>query len=302
MSKKQKSKKYPGVRYRQHPTRRHGVKYDRYYFIRYSLNGKGREEGLGWSSEGWTEQKAALILAELKQAKTTGKGEATLRERRDNIRAKKEQERMNNLTFSEFFTQTYFPQALQNKTEKTCIREENFFRIWISPVIGSRPLNKISPLHLEKIKKNMGDAGRAPRTIHYCLAVIRQVFNLAKALNLYVGDNPVSKVKKPTADNKRMRYLSDDEVNILLAELKKHAPQLHDMALLSLQTGMRAGEIFNLTWGNIDLDEGFIMVVDTKAKRNRLCLKDGGRGNLQNLFSQIGTDRRLERSQTPFLV
>ena len=58
--------KYPGIRYYEHPTRKHGIKRDRYYAIRYQKDGKRVEEGLGFTSEGWTLQKAVLQLAEFK--------------------------------------------------------------------------------------------------------------------------------------------------------------------------------------------------------------------------------------------
>ena len=67
------SSKYKGVRYYQHPTRKHGVKFDRYIAIRYQNDGKRTEEGLGWTSERdpsdgmhWTEEKAALLLDRLR--------------------------------------------------------------------------------------------------------------------------------------------------------------------------------------------------------------------------------------------
>lgn len=46
------------IRYREHPTRKNGaVKKDCYFTIRYRVNGVLKEEGLGWASEGWTEEK-----------------------------------------------------------------------------------------------------------------------------------------------------------------------------------------------------------------------------------------------------
>ena len=46
------------IRYREHPKRKNGaVKKDRYFTIRYRVNGVLKEEGLGWASEGWTEEK-----------------------------------------------------------------------------------------------------------------------------------------------------------------------------------------------------------------------------------------------------
>jgi hypothetical protein len=45
MEKKSTSTK--GVRYKEHPTRKHGKQKDKYFYIRYKLNGKDKEEGLG---------------------------------------------------------------------------------------------------------------------------------------------------------------------------------------------------------------------------------------------------------------
>jgi len=157
----------------------------------------------------------------------------------------------------------------QDNGKKSLNRECSLFKCWIKPVIGDKPLSRISPLDLERIKKNMTTAGRSPRSIHYCLAVIRQTFNQAKKLSLFQGDNPVSKVKKPTVDNRRMRFLSRAEADMLLQELAETSSQLHDIALVSLHCGLRAGEIFNLTWADVDFERGTLLLRDTKSGRNR---------------------------------
>jgi integrase len=259
---------FPGVRYREHPTRKHGIKHDRYFSIYYRVNGKKREEGLGWASQGWTAQKAAHELSKLKESHRVGSGPQTLKEKRNIEYNRREQEAKDTLSFSSFFKEHYFP--LQD-IKKSCEREEEIYKLWIEPVIGNVTMKDVSPIHLERIKKNMSDAGRAPRTIHYCLAVIRQVFNYAKRINLYSSDNPVGKVKKPTFDNKRVRFLAREEADKLLKELQLRSPELHDMAILSLHSGLRAGEIFNLTWGDIDIEKGIVLLKDTKTGKNRFA-------------------------------
>jgi integrase len=122
---------------------------------------------------------------------------------------------------------------------------------------------------MEKIKKDMIDAGKAPRSIQYALAVARQVINHAIRNEIFSGDNPASKVSRPKVDNKRLRFLSHEEADLLLDNLLKRSQQLHDMALLSLHCGPRAGEIFDLTWGCVDLDRDSIVFLDTKSGKNR---------------------------------
>ena len=57
--------KVQGVRYREHETRKHGLQPDKYFTIRYRVDGKEKEEGLGWASEGWTVARAADTIADL---------------------------------------------------------------------------------------------------------------------------------------------------------------------------------------------------------------------------------------------
>jgi hypothetical protein len=155
--------RYKGVRYYEHPTRKHGVKKDRYYAIRYQRDGKRIEEGLGWSSEldpkdqkKWTAEKAALILGELKEsAKGLRQGPSRLSERRhiDNERKESEQtdrERIEkeSVTFEDFFFNTYLPQSKADKKLQTTRREEGFFNNWFKPVLGNLPLKTITAFHL----------------------------------------------------------------------------------------------------------------------------------------------------------
>ena len=264
---------FPGVRYREHPTRKHGVNFDRYFFIRYKLNGKDKEEALGWGSEGMTAQKAAHILAQIKENQRIGQGPQSLEEkrelergRREEAEAEREQLEKENLPFGKFFQETYFPQAKADKSERSYNREEQLFKLWIGPILADLPMKKVSPIHLERVKKTMLDAGRAPRSIQYALAVIRQVFNYARRLGLYHGDNPVSKVKKPSIENKRVRFLSHAEADTLLVALRETSEQVYEMALMSLHCGLRAGEVFALAWGCVDFGHGTLTLLDTKSR------------------------------------
>ncbi len=55
----------------------------------------------------------------------------------------------------------------------------------------------------------------------------------------------------------------------MLANLMTRSQQLHDMALLSLHCGLRAGEIFDLTWGCVNFSNGSIILMNTKSGKNR---------------------------------
>lgn len=73
----------------------------------------------------------------------------------------------------------------------------------------------------------------------------------------------------PKEDNSRHRFLAKEEARLLLDTLKDRSHQVWQMSLLSLSTGMRAGEIFNLRGEHINLREKTIRIVDPKSSKNR---------------------------------
>jgi len=274
--------KFPGIRYREHETRKHGVGKDRYFAMRYQVGGKRKHEGIGWASEKWTAEKAANELAALKKAHTLGEGPASLAEKRALDRERREKEAQEKarlekeaITFGKFFTDTYFPISKGSKKKGSYQAENCLFELWIKPVIGNTPFNQISQFSLEKIKKRMLDAGKSPRTVKYAFDVINQAWNLARRNGTIHIDSPTKNIKAPKFDNRRIRFLTHEEAESLLENLSARSWQLHDISLLSLHTGMRAGEIFSLTWGHIDLDRGHITIVDPKATRTRTAFMTG---------------------------
>lgn len=277
--------RFKGVRYYEHPTRKHGVKFDRYLAIRYQKDKKRIEEGIGWTSErdpedgqNWTEAKAALVLERLKGAAKHGKKEAPTRiaEQRDRERERKEADRQaqelaekENVTFGYYFEKVYFPTFQVGRKKSTTCKAKEHFKNWLGPVIKNKPLKDVKPFDLEKIKKKILDAGRSPRTLQYVMATFRQVWNMARRDGLVVGDTPTRAIKKPKVDNRRVRFLSHKEAETLLNALQKISPLTHDLALLSLHTGLRMGEIAGLKWSHIDTERGIIRVMDAKSGEGR---------------------------------
>jgi site-specific recombinase XerD len=267
---------YRGVRFREHETRAHGIAKDKYFVIRYRFDGKRHEEPLGWATEGMSAKKAFLILSELKQNQATGTPPFTLKEklsaehaRRDTEDRQRARTEADNVTFKTFFENEYLPTQKTHKSRDTWVKEEQHGINWIFPIVGKISLKDISGFHIERIKKNLLDAGRSPRTIQYCLATFRQTWNHARRAGIVSGDSPTMNVKIPKFDNKRQRYLTPTECDLLLAELKKRSDTVYRLALLSLDTGMRFSEIAGLQWQNVDTVRETLALMDTKSGKNR---------------------------------
>jgi integrase len=281
--------KYPGIRFRESDTDFVGVgrskRPRRYYVMAYKHNGKTKSEGLGWEGDIVLEKvlnentahDICRLLSSNRRDKTPPFTLAELREENEQAFEEAEKqaevERLRNITFGEIFTDKYFPEVQHNRrNHKSIQREVSLFNLWISPTLADKPIQTIVPLHLEKIKKDMVNAGRSAGSIRYCLAVVRQVFNYALRNNLFTGKNPADKsggVKRPLLDNRRTRFLTRQEAADLLKELTKRSSDVHDMALFSLHTGARAGEVFSLQWSDVDFAQGTAIFKDTKSGKNR---------------------------------
>jgi integrase len=289
------STEFQGVRYRKHPSRKHGIKKDYYFSIRYRVDGKRIEEGLGWASKGMTGKRAALQLAELQEAYRKGTGDpVTLREKREAARTERERQEKQGVTFGDYFINTFVPQETIEKPRETKDKNSQY-KNWIKPVIGALPFNEIGVLELEKIKTDLLTNGKASRTVQYVFSTIRRVWNDAKVKGIVAEDCPTKKIKLEHFDNKRVRYFTHDEADRFLTELKKRNDPLWWMAMISLHCGLRFGEISGLRYGDIDTRRKIIGIRDSKGGFSRYARMTE---EVKKIFSSmLGT---LEREKLVF--
>ncbi len=289
----------PGIRYRKHPTRKAaktGVKKDRYFLIYCRIGKNLISEGLGWESEGWTEEKVKILYNELKQNRKTGIGPKTYEEQRRALqeietekktatdRAKKEQ-----ITIADLF-KDYIKLAETDKAANTARRERYLFRDYIEPYIGNDPVKNINKGHVENIKAEAIKKDLSAATINLILATLRQILNFAIDRNL-ISENPVSRVKKLKLDNRRVRFLNEDQAEALLEAIKAKSIDTYRITLFSLHMGLRAGEIFSLTWADIDQENGTVFIKDTKTGHNRHAYMTGKvRAEIQTMKKGQGSD------------
>jgi len=267
----------PGIRCRKHPTRKNGVKPDMYFVLRFTVDGTPHQEALGWASEGMTLAKARIELSKLKEAKRTGEGARSLRERRtleaQKRQAKETEDRIAEtakMTITEYWREVYWP-AQDHKASGSRMAENALWHKWIEPEIGNISLMALATSDIEKIKGVMLKAHKAPGSVKYALAVISQVWNSAKRNGFAVGDCPAKHVTLPKKDNRRQRYLTRDESDKLLVALAARSPISYDMSILGLDCGLRFGEIAALCWEDCDFERGQMLIRDPKARANRFA-------------------------------
>ena len=138
---------------------------------------------------------------------------------------------LKDITFACLFDEHYTPHIKLKNRKSTVEREIVLYKKWLKPFLGDVKLNLISRISLVSILNEMKKAGLSNRTLNYAIALTRQVFNFAIKEELFSGNNPAAKFEFPKTDNKRMRFLTNDELDKLLTELKKRSYAVYLMAV-----------------------------------------------------------------------
>jgi integrase len=131
---------------------------------------------------------------------------------------------------------------------------------------------------------------RGPKTANRFLAYLSHAFATARREWHWLEHNPLAGVSKFKEGEGRVRYLLDDERDALLQQTAKD-PQLNVIVMLALTTAARAGELVGLTWRDVDLKEGRLLLRKTKNSQPRVVWLHG---EALQLLKEHGKVRRLD--------
>jgi len=126
-------------------------------------------------------------------------------------------------------------------------------------------------------------------------SVNREVTRLKHLLNKaverrYISKNPIEEIKPLKEPPGRVRYLDEDEFQLLLSGCKDH--WLEPLIFISLNTGLRRSELLQLGWKkNVDLKNNRITLFKTKNNKMRsVALNETLSGLLRKFPRRIDTD------------
>ena len=120
------------------------------------------------------------------------------------------------------------------------------------------------------LHKSIENKMLSPQTVHHVISLLRRILNASVEWEVYNGkDFPNFQKIFLKFDNMRQRFLSHEEALKLLSFLEPHE-EWHDIAILSLNTGLRLGEIFKISISDVNFYERLFIVIDIKSKKNRV--------------------------------
>lgn len=158
--------------------------------------------------------------------------------------------------------------ATRQLTPYGYMADQSRYRAHLKSYWHGKNLTSIKNLDIQIYTTHLFAKGLSPQTVRLCLGQLRRIMRRAHRLELLEGKLPYFEL--PPADSVRYRYLEPEEATALLQILRSLSPLWHDIAVLSLYTGMRASEIFSLRGANINLSQKSIILHRTKNHKQRI--------------------------------
>jgi integrase len=122
----------------------------------------------------------------------------------------------------------------------------------LDKVLGDLLLERITPARLAEYRdKRLAKVSAS--SVRRELIILSALFEVAVREWQWLAANPLKSVAKPTPATARRRGISQAEIDAVIANLSPmtSGKQVAAMFLLSLETGMRLGEIVAMRWGDV---------------------------------------------------
>ena len=169
------------------------------------------------------------------------------------------EEEENERSFDELM-EKYLNEISINKTPRSERRDATSLQ-HLSPFFGGKTLAQITPKLISAYKVTRREEGAAASTTNKELGMLRHAFNIAIKDWEWCRETPFHRVSLERVDNKRVRYLTDEEFTHLVSFCPNW---LRPIVLVARYTGIRRNNIAELRWQQVDLKRKMIILDHTK--------------------------------------
>jgi len=130
----------------------------------------------------------------------------------------------------------------------------------IIPVLGNIALKDLTSFHIQDFYNELGDNDLSSATIRKIHQIINSALNKAQEQKM-IRFNPAESVELPPLEQKPVRAFSRDEQAIFFEAAKGYS--YYEAFIFEVDTGIRDGELFPLTWKDIDFEKGYVQISKT---------------------------------------
>lgn len=210
-------------------------------------------------------------------------------------RGKYTSQNIKSISFTEYIDKWLYTRKRLELKDSSFDRLESTIKIHIKPNIGLLQMSKVGADDIQEIITNLYEKNLSYSTVKKVYDAFNACFEYAKT-NRDIDYNPVDGVSKPSEKNfktKGAKFFSEEEVKLLLAELKstystgKQKYQYADAYILMLNTGIRMGECLGIHKEDISLEEKTLYI-----RRNVVTIRK--RENKEDISEITGYEIRVQ--------
>ncbi|MFQ5694434.1 MAG: tyrosine-type recombinase/integrase [Terriglobia bacterium] len=164
---------------------------------------------------------------------------------------------------------------------------------WWQQQLGHLRLDQLTPARLTACRERLAQ-DRSPATVNRYLAALSHTLNVAAVEWGWLEVSPLRRVGHLREPRGRVRWLSEDERQRLLAACAaSHNRVLLPVVVLALSTGARKQELVGLTWRDVDLHRERLLLQVTKTGERRSVPVTG------RALTELQQLARVRRIDTP---
>lgn len=130
-------------------------------------------------------------------------------------------------------------------------------------------LNKITKKDINFFVSSLLSSGKSRKTISDVLSLLRTIVNWAIDNDFYTENNPFIGYKFSAPKKQRERFLTHEEIDILLDRMQQENKNIYLCTYLGLITAGRANTVLNIQKKDINFSEKTITLINFKAKNRK---------------------------------
>lgn len=236
-----------------------------YFQVRYTLEGKPRKSQLGIYPE------LALAKARIK-ARELVEGVAKRIDPALEKRKLKADSKLNAESTFEVIADEWLALKTKSVSSKYHIKISGMIKANAYQRLGKLPINSItSPMILETLK--VIEARGAIDLMHRVRALLTELFDYAKTIGRYHGENPANCLKRSVALQKHIKeqyktLRTDQDIGLFLRRLPEYPGKVETQLLIKLQmlVATRPTEMRTASWDEFNFDTGIWTIKPERMK------------------------------------
>ena len=178
----------------------------------------------------------------------------------------------------------YSAHSRSNKAEQTYQREKYVIKAFLAFMGGGDPhLSELTSKAIENYRQYRLGKGLSPSTVGIEIRHLKAMFNQGVSWGM-LQKNPVIGVRQPKVNDRRVRYLTVDEIDTLLNSISRAGEDdFLDLIMAYLHTGARRSELLPpvFTWARVDFENQSISLLGKGNKERYIPMNSTLQGILK---------------------